>query len=205
MIGGTISFTKPNIYQARATLWVDASLPQTLKLTDFKNEKFHFMFPFQKENRIEINNLAISILNSIAFKKEIVEKLKIKTINEEHIKNGNFLFNAEINRKTGSIVLVSEHQDLKFSNNILWTAIEQFESELKKVSQNYSKETLGKASDNNNIFVVHLIEEPNSLEKPIKPKRMQILAISAVTSLFLGVFLAFFMEWWNNQKTKRQG
>jgi len=40
--------------------------------------------------------------------------------------------------------------------------------------------------------------EPAIPEKPSKPKKKLILAVSAVSGLFLGVFLAFFLEWIEN-------
>ena len=40
--------------------------------------------------------------------------------------------------------------------------------------------------------------DPAIPEKPSKPKKKLILAVSAVSGLFLGVFLAFFLEWIEN-------
>ncbi len=40
--------------------------------------------------------------------------------------------------------------------------------------------------------------------KPDKPKKALILAVSTISGLFLGIFLAFFMEWLNNVKNRRK-
>ena len=41
-------------------------------------------------------------------------------------------------------------------------------------------------------------------DKPYKPKKLLILAVSLVSGLFLGVFLAFFREWLENAKKQHQ-
>jgi len=52
IIATMVSFLMPNIYQARATLWVDSLLMQSilenLQLSKFKSEgKFSFIIPLQ--------------------------------------------------------------------------------------------------------------------------------------------------------------
>ncbi len=40
--------------------------------------------------------------------------------------------------------------------------------------------------------------------KPAKPKRALILAVAGVSGLFLGVFLAFFVEWWEKAREEHR-
>ncbi len=46
------------------------------------------------------------------------------------------------------------------------------------------------------------ISGPTIPTKPIKPKKRLIVAVTFVTSIFLFIFLAFFKEWWENNKSK---
>jgi len=51
---------------------------------------------------------------------------------------------------------------------------------------------------------IKFVAGPFVPSKPIKPKKKLIVAVTFVSSLFLFIFLAFFVEWWenNNQKVK---
>ncbi|RLJ70427.1 subunit length determinant protein [Hydrogenivirga caldilitoris] len=46
-----------------------------------------------------------------------------------------------------------------------------------------------------NIRAFEVISEPRTPTQPSKPKKLLILAVSFVSSLFLGIFLALFLEW----------
>ncbi|WP_028841134.1 hypothetical protein [Thermodesulfobacterium hveragerdense] len=88
---------------------------------------------------------------------------------------------------------------------IVKIAVEELESELKKVSKNY-KRMLTKDSNNLkdiNFFVLNVIEKPFVLDSPVKPRRELIIAVSFVSALFVGMFLAFILEWWDNAKRTR--
>ncbi len=54
-----------------------------------------------------------------------------------------------------------------------------------------------------NLYV-QVIDEAFVPDKPVKPKKALMIAVAAVTSIFLGVFLAFFLEWVENVKKRRQ-
>lgn len=43
-----------------------------------------------------------------------------------------------------------------------------------------------------------IIDPPANSTKPIKPKKKQMIAISAVLGAMLGIFVAFFVEFWQN-------
>lgn len=84
-------------------------------------------------------------------------------------------------------------------------ALDKLEKELKELSKNYEKALFKNSYDLkiNNFFILNVIEKPLSVEKPVKPKRKLIIAVSGVSSLFIGVFLAFFLEWLNSVKESR--
>jgi len=212
-----LSFLMPNIYQARTTMLVDSSLTQAfllnnLKQYQFKGEnKFSFIIPLQADR--QVNNMGLAILNGLEFKKKVLNKIKAIYGNTEEIQNlerslGNkkSLFESKVDRETEAIVVLSEHKDKKLAEDILKAALEEFEKELDKVSQNYQK-MFGQGyekSDKNSIFILNVVEQPTSLEKPVKPKRKLIIAVSGVTFLILGVFSAFVIEWWSRVKSTQE-
>jgi len=208
-----LSFLMPNIYQAMTTMLVDSSLTQAflnnLQQYQFKGEnKFSFIIPLQADR--QVNNMGLAILNGLEFKKKVLNKIKAIHGNTEEIQNlerslGNkkSLFESKVDRETKAIVVLSEHKDKKLAEDILKAALEEFEKELDKVSQNYQK-MFGQGyekSDKNSIFILNVVEQPTSLEKPVKPKRKLIIAVSGVTFLILGVFSAFVIEWWSRVKS----
>lgn len=201
VIATVLVFLMPNIYRARATVWVDSFLTPALvqsleSLQSATSNKIFFILPVQP-NHDEINNLAISILNSFEMKTKIAETLKNSYGKEE-----NFNLGAKIDKKTQSIMITADNKDKKLAETIVMTAVDELDKELKKVSENYSK-ILAKNPDNvknANFFVLNVIEKPFVLDSPVKPKRKLIIAVSAVTSLFIGVFLAFVLEWWNKMR-----
>lgn len=212
-----LSFLMPNIYQARTTMLVDSSLTQAFLLNNlqqyqFKGEnKFSFIIPLQAHQ--QVNNMALAILNGLEFKKKVLNRIKAIYGNTEEIQNlerslGNkkSLFESKVDRETQAIVVLSEHKDKKLAEDILKAALEEFEKELDKVSQNYQK-MFGQGyekSDKNSIFILNVLEQPTSLEKPVKPKRKLIIAVSGVTFLILGVFSAFVIEWWSRVKSTQE-
>jgi len=208
-----LSFLMPNIYQARTTMLVNSSLTQAflnnLQQYQFKGEnKFSFIIPLQADR--QVNNMALAILNGLEFKKKVLNRIKAIYGNTEEIQNlerslGNkkSLFESKVDRETQAIVVLSEHKDKKLAEDILKAALEEFEKELDKVSQNYQK-MFGQGyekSDKNSIFTLNVVEQPTSLEKPVKPKRKLIIAVSGVTFLILGVFSAFVVDWWSRVKS----
>ncbi|BCB96281.1 hypothetical protein JZK55_12030 [Dissulfurispira thermophila] len=201
-IAALISFLMPNIYQARATLWVDSFLTQAmiknLKANQsVKDGRLSFIIPLQQNRPSDVNNLSLSILKSVEFQKKVSNKIR-QTYGLIDIPP----FKADIDKKTGSIVLTSEQRERKFGELILQTAIEEFSKELDKASLAYSEVLASEKvrSDKSKNFVLYVVENPNSSETPVKPKRMLIIAVSAISSLFAGIFLAFLVEWWSKAK-----
>lgn len=204
-------FLMPNIYQARATVWVDSFLTPALiqSLQTVQSTEASKMSIIIPANSANINNLAISILSGLDFKRNIVKVLENKFGNLANIGLDNLddkkiekLIKSKIDPKTQSIIITSEHNDKKVAQAIVAAAVEELDRELKRISENY-KTTLIKNPDKNreyNFFVLNIIEKPTYFDQPVKPKRKLIIAVSAVSALFLGVFLAFVLEWWANMR-----
>lgn len=216
LIGGLVAFLSPDIYQARATLWVDSLIGQSV-IERFKtsDSKTSFIIPLGQTKSPEVNNLSLSILNSLEFKKKVLDRLIKQYGEKEDILNltksinkgkGDVVFKAEIDKKTGSINLISEQRDKKFAENILSYAIDEFEKEIDNTSQIYSKAISPKKENikNSKNFVLSVIEQPTSLESPVKPKRKLIITVAGISALFLAIFLAFVAEWWINVRARRK-
>lgn len=203
-IATVVSFLMPNIYQARATLWVDFFLTQTMIESLKANQLVkdgEFIIPLQQGRHPEVNNLSLSILNSAEFQKKVRDKVRQTFGSDVDL----LYFKTDIDKKTGSIVLTSEQRERKLAEEILKTAIEEFRTELDKVSLTYSEILTPQKvkTDKSKNFVLYIVENPNSSDVPVKPKRMLIIAVAAITSLFAGIFLVFLVEWWSKAKKER--
>jgi uncharacterized protein involved in exopolysaccharide biosynthesis len=51
---------------------------------------------------------------------------------------------------------------------------------------------------------VEMVENPYISKNPVKPKIKMNVAIASITSLFIGVFLAFFMEYVERMRNKSE-
>lgn len=80
LIATVVVFLKPNIYQARATVWVDSFLTPALiqSLQTVQSTEASKMSIIIPANSANINNLAISILSGLDFKRNIVKVLENK-------------------------------------------------------------------------------------------------------------------------------
>lgn len=213
-----VSFLIPNIYHARASIWVYSSLTTTmlknlLQLNQFGGEnKFSFMIPSESRPP-DINNMSLSILNNLEFRKKVLNEVKNIYGNtkdildlEKDLNAGEWhkIFSSSIDKTTGAIILSSDQKEKNLAEEILKISIKEFEKELEKASQTYAEvlgQTFEKLNKNDKLFVLHVVEQPTSLEKPVKPKRKLIIAVSGVTFLILGVFSAFVVEWWSRVRS----
>jgi len=218
VLGGVVSIILPNIYRARATLWIDYFLihlmQSFLKSVQSGNSneegRLSLMVPLQQQGKSpDINNLSISILNSLGFKRKVIERIKNDYANKEELLelekaidsgNGEKLFKAEIDKNTQSILLLSEQKSRILAESILRAAIEEFRKELEKVSMTYSGVSMSEGKSEYGNFILYVVEPPNSIKDPVKPQRTLIITASAVSSIFLGIFIAFLVEWWSNRR-----
>ena len=206
-----VVFLMPNIYRARAIIYVDSLLTSVLlknlqSIQQGMSDKIHFILPVEGIQPKLKNDICLSILNSMEFKNKILKILQ-KNYGKKIINKKRFLEweLAKIDRKTNTIKITYEHKDKKVAEAIVKIAIDNLKKELKELSKNYEKALFKNSSDleNNNFFILNVIEKPLSLDEPVKPKRKLIIAVSGISSLFIGIFLAFFFEWLNSVKESR--
>jgi uncharacterized protein involved in exopolysaccharide biosynthesis len=69
------------------------------------------------------------------------------------------------------------------------------------IAKQIEKETLAKVQK---YYSFNVIDPPYLPERKFKPKRAQICMISMVVSFFIAIFLAFFMEYVRNLKTREE-
>jgi len=50
------------------------------------------------------------------------------------------------------------------------------------------------------IKPTQVVKSPTVSASPIKPRPLLNIVIAAILGLFIGVFLAFFQEWWEKNK-----
>jgi len=82
-------------------------------------------------------------------------------------------------------------EDLDVQINFLKTNIESLNAQINALKASLDE-----------IKPTQIIKSPTISEEPVKPKPLLNIVIAAVLGLFVGVFLAFFKEWWEKNKTK---
>ena len=143
-----------------------------------------------------LTKISNGLLNYLNHNKYLLKKLKIeKELLKSQIKN--------ISSKLGELenlrnillneIKKGEVKDLGFNPTEIDTSIINLKNRLKEL-----KSTL------ENLKGFEISVPPFEPDKPAKPKKGLILAVSIVSGLFLGIFLAFFVEWVENVKKRRQ-
>ncbi len=104
------------------------------------------------------------------------------------------LFNKKDNKKDGNELfnIFKKEYNLFFKNkNLQNDVIREVYNTLTIQLNNYNQTFYEK---------IKFIAGPSIPNKPIKPKKKLIVAVSFITSIFFFIFLAFFVEWWENNK-----
>jgi len=165
-------------------------------------------------------------------KKTSIKKGDIPTI-EDGIRQLTTIFHVDQDKKLGTISISIEYPDPEIAQKLVQYTLnslrkhmseeairiakknkELLEKELIKTTDPtiqqklYSLianqvETITMAKVNEN-FAFKVIDPPRVPDQKYKPKRKLIVIVSFVTSLFLCIFLAFFLEYINNIKQKNE-
>ncbi len=137
------------------------------------------------------------------------------------------------NIKENTITITVDYYDpemaAKIVEDFLTALTDHMSSEARRVAtinQKYLEEQLGKTADPlikqkiynliaqqletsmmaevKENFAFKVIDPPKIPDKKIRPKRTQMILLSFVVSIFMGVFLAFFMEYLEKMKSKER-
>ena len=143
------------------------------------------------------------------------------------------IYRVKNDAKAGVIRVSFEWEDPEKAKEILTLFLDELarvvqEDELKKIEANrrFAEEQLKKATDpvivaklqallseqvekammaqNVEHFAYEMIDPPAVSDEEVKPKRALVVALGFTVSLFFGVFLAFFAEWVENARRRRQ-
>lgn len=124
----------------------------------------------------EIENLYLQI-NSL---KRTIEDYNLQTNSLERTIED---YNSQINS------LERGSEDYKIQINALESAIEDYRSQINSLRASLD-----------DIRPTRVVKSPTVSASPIKPRPLLNTVIAAVLGLFIGVFLAFFQEWWEKNK-----
>ena len=80
-------------------------------------------------------------------------------------------------------------EDLDVQINSIKTSIESLNAQINALKASLDE-----------IKPTQVIKSPTVSEKPVKPNKKLNIAIAGILGLFVGVFLAFFQEWWEKSK-----
>jgi len=53
-----------------------------------------------------------------------------------------------------------------------------------------------------NLEPFDIIQPPTSSPRPVKPKRLLVVAVAGVSGMFVGIFIAFFVQAWENRRLR---
>ncbi len=143
----------------------------------------------------------------------IAKEGRLKVLKEE--KNGKFLKEAEKLKQEIKKLKDRLYQLEQSSGYKNYVALPDYQLNLKKLEARFSiamglyqtlvkQYELAKAQEMKEQISFQVIDPPYVPEKPYKPKKKLIMAVALVSGLFLGIFLAFFVEWIENVKKRRR-
>ncbi|GAB6162660.1 Wzz/FepE/Etk N-terminal domain-containing protein [Desulfothermus naphthae] len=162
--------------------------------------------------------------------RESIKESDVPTL-EDGIREFEDIFNVQEDKKLGTISISIEYPDpeicAKVVKYILDTLREHMSEEAIRIAQKNKrllKQELLKTSDPtiqqklytliakqvetitmakvNENFAFKIIDPPRVPDKKYKPRRTLIVVVSFITTLFLSIFLAFFLEYINNVKQR---
>ena len=162
----------------------------TIKENVIKNKKDKCKLLEQREAQLA-NEIDVVLSNS----KKLLDK-------SESLVQGNdelaaLLYTATVQQNISyTITLQDKISQLKIDKEALATDIKNLQSEISSLRLDMEEINIIKKHISN----VELLQQPQRSLHPVSPKKKQNVAIAGILSLMLGVFLAFFMEFWQKSK-----
>lgn len=189
IIAAIFSFTSPKVYKIDTTLEIGKIGGQIVEEPSQVMEKIddgiYGWFPGMKVSNPANTNL----IKIEAISKDPQETKEIlANINESILADHNAKINSQKNLLEKEIETLQEKIDFLISKD-QETAILQLEiNNLQR-----QKEALQSTK---------VIREPTISEKPIRPKLLLNVVVAAILGIFIGIFWAFFKEWWEKNKER---
>ncbi len=133
--------------------------------------------------------------NEIRLREEMLrmlEERESELINEtKELKSGKALAKEDVILLNYLNQLREQSVNLRVEKGEIEISIKNLQSEIEKLQVDIESLNLGK----DRIHNMRLVQEPEVSSNPIKPKKRQNIALSAILGLMLGIFIAFFQEY----------
>jgi len=200
ILGTTIAFLLPNIYQARATIHLNVDFwkyyLEEVVSSISQNEKLSVIVQSDTKSSKtqELAQFLVSALNGYESRLRIARELKEKyglDLNLSDRKDLDRIYTVRLDKNGVNIVLTSEMKDRKIAEATIKLLIEELDRKAKEFIYAYCRNAYKVCEEHYSIVFA---EEPFSFDKPVKPKRGLIISASAISGLLLGIFLAFLWE-----------
>lgn len=200
VLGTTIAFLLPNIYQARASVHLNVDLwkyyLEEVISSISQNEKLSVIVQSDTKSSItqELTQFLVSALNGYESRLRIARELKGKyglDLNLSDRKDLDRIYTVRLDKNGVNIVLTSEMKDRKIAETTIKLLIQELDRKAKEFIYAYCRKAYKVCEEH---YSIAFAEEPFSFDKPVKPKRGLIISASAISGLLLGIFLAFLWE-----------
>lgn len=206
--GTLISFLLPRVYQARASVMLDfdawkyylmdviTNMPQQERVSTLISTGVI------KQRNQELIQFVVSALNGYPTRLQIAKKLKqnfgldIDLSNKNDVEN---IYTIRLDKANSNIILISEMKDRKIAETTLQYAIEELDTKAKEYIRSYCKDAYKKCEK---YYVITFVEKPFSFDKPVKPKKGLIIAVSCISGFIFGIFISLLWDGWISKKYK---
>jgi len=173
---------------------------------------------FQKKTKIiapesQISGVVELYSNLISQKMSLLVKLKsmeaafapdnpqVKALKEQLAAIDNQIKQIEEKSNIGALPSLSQAPEKLTEYGDLMREVKAAQEIYKNLLTMYEQAKLDEAKEN---IYVEVIDKPNLPDLPAKPKKKLMVAVAGISALFLGIFLAFFLEWLDNVKRRNR-
>ncbi|MFH7835471.1 MAG: Wzz/FepE/Etk N-terminal domain-containing protein, partial [Candidatus Aenigmatarchaeota archaeon] len=208
LFGTVLSFLLPRVYQARASVMLDfdawkyylmdviTTMPQQERVSTLISTGV------TKQRNQELTQFVVSALNGYPTKLQIAKKLKQNFGLDIDLSNKNDvekIYTIRLDKANSNIILISEMKDRKIAETTLQYAIEELDTKAKEYIRSYCKDAYKECEK---YYIITFVEKPFSFDKPVKPKRGLIIAISSLVGFTFGIFISLLWDGWVSRKFK---